>query len=102
MTQPTGTTPFERAAELSAEGDRRITAAYANSQLEKLLQECNTMIALWQDASDLYSRHPTEESKLEMEIALSIATEALKEKKLVETELDRYAQRLRTLKRQRS
>ena len=102
MTQPTGTTPFERAAELRAEGDRRITTAYATSQLVKLLQECDTMIALWQDASDLYSRHPTEESKLEMEIALSIATEALKEKKLVETELDRYTQRLRTLKRQRS
>ncbi len=58
--------------------------------LESLLQECNTMIETWHDARDLYNEHPTEENEMEMEITLLIATEALKEKKLVEVELERY------------
>ena len=70
--------------------------------LESLLQECNTMIETWQNACDLYNKHPTEANKLELELTLSIATEALKEKKLIEAELERYTQRLRTLKRQRN
>ena len=47
--------------------------------LESLLQECNTMIETWQNACDLYNKHPTEANKLELELTLSIATEALKE-----------------------
>jgi len=48
------------------------------------------MIETWHDARDLYNEHPTEENEMEMEITLLIATEALKEKKLVEVELERY------------
>ena len=91
MTQHTGTTPFERAAELRAEGDRRITTAYATSQLVKLLQECDTMIESWHASSALYIKHPTEANKQEMETTLLIATEALKEKKATEAALVQIA-----------
>jgi len=61
------------------------------SRKTSLLQECNIMIEIWRDACDLYSEHPTEENKLEMEITLSLATEALKEKKLIEAEIEKRA-----------
>jgi|TARA_R110001599_G_scaffold279915_1_gene481169 hypothetical protein len=87
----TGTTPFERSDALRAEGERRITTAYATSQLVKVLQECDTMIELWHSASALYIKYPTESNKIEMEITLSIATEALKEKKSTEAALVQVA-----------
>ena len=50
----TGTTPFERSDALRAEGERRITTAYATSQLVKVLQECDTMIELWHSSTQRF------------------------------------------------
>ena len=91
MTQPTGTTPFERSDALRAAAERRITTAYATSQLVKVLQECDTMIELWHASSALYIKYPTEANKIEMELTLSMATEALKEKKSTEAALVQVA-----------
>jgi hypothetical protein len=81
------TTPFERSAALKAEDERKITKSSHIIQLKKLLQECDTMIELWHVSWALYVKNPTEANKIEMETTLSIATEALKEKKTTEAAL---------------
>ena len=90
--ETTGTTPFELAESRRAQGDRWLTTAYATNQLITVLQECNTMIEAWKTATLLYSNYPTTANKIEMDLALELATEALKEKKSAEAALVKVAE----------
>lgn len=92
MIQPSGITPFELAESRRAKGDRWLTTAYATNQLVTVLQECNTMIDVWKAATLLYSSYPTAANKIEMDLALELATEALKEKKSAEAALIKVAE----------
>ena len=92
MENNSGITPFELAEARRAKGARLLTTGYATTQLITVLQECNKMIDEWKVAVAKYSKHPTEANKIEMEVQLDLATEALKEKKVAEAALEKVAE----------
>lgn len=92
MENNSGITPFELAEARRARGARLLTTGYATNKLITVLQECNIMIAEWKLAVARYSKNPTEANKIEMELQLDLATEALKEKKVAEAALEKVAE----------
>ena len=78
-------TPFERALESRAKSQLVMATHIAVSEIVHQLNECESMIAQWQETAELYNQKKA--TKEELEADLILATQALKDQKTFEAAL---------------
>ena len=80
-----GTTPFEKVTAGRVKSQKLMATHLAVVELMKQIEECDLQIAAWQDTVLLYNEGKATKDMLEAE--LTIAAEALKDKKAYEAAL---------------
>tara|TARA_Y100001963_G_scaffold131692_1_gene189389 strand:+ start:117 stop:425 length:309 start_codon:yes stop_codon:yes gene_type:complete len=81
----TGNTPFEKARHGRTKANLLLVTHIAVKDLIEQIDECDRMIKVWEDTFKKFSKGDA--TKEELEDTLSIATQALKDKKVFEAGL---------------